>query len=145
MNKYEKLRTIVLIVGVLLVVFVIIVGGIIVMPKRLKNNLPSCNDIPLYTTKVGEEIPFRSLENNYKTCTDNNFYYQINGFAKDDLYLKIYVNVIKKNNNHFTSLNNIHLANEDKKIDDVIKEGTRYCYTFIKNNDQYILKSIELQ
>ena len=38
MNKYEKLRAIVLIIGVVVVLFVIIIGGMIVIPKdeRLK-------------------------------------------------------------------------------------------------------------
>ena len=145
MNKYEKLRTIVLIVGIIIVVFVIIVGGIIVIPKEEKTQLPKCEDIKLYNLKVGEEISPSLLEGIAKECNNKELYYEIEGYAKDDIYLKIYINTIKKEKDKYQTLDNKEISKTDTSRTEVYKNGTKYCYVFIKNNNKYLLKTIELQ
>ena len=145
MNKYEKLRSIVLIVGSIVVVLVIIIGGRIVLPKDEKDRMMKCQKVTLFNKKVGEEISSLEIESSDDSCYDKNNYYHITGYSNDINYLRIYVSVVKKDDFNWLTMNNVIIGNKKMKLDDAFKEGTRYCYTFIKNSDKYVLKSIEMQ
>ena len=145
MNKYEKLRAITLIVGISILIVVIVVGGMIVIPKEDSYNMPKCKDVILYKTKVGETLPKDELNVISRICNDNNTYYKVAGYTKNEEYLNIFVNVVKKDYNGWLTVDNNIIGSQQLQLDEAIDMASIYKYTFINNNDNYQLKSIELQ